>query len=227
VIPSAGGEQETVLLERRLVHAWLLSIDVDRIKPELQAKLIQYQEECAKVLDDYFTKGHANNPRIEPSHLPTLYDPMYQTMLQLVVDLDATKHELALLKEREHARDQDLIATQQKVIEGFLMAERAEAKADVALEDLHRMTVEEYVIKNGLMRQYRPSEYPRMSKWLSNFCQQWGLEVPKAPVLGKSWDSENAYPLQAFAALARYEQKRPQQITLVKESPKENTNGNQ
>jgi hypothetical protein len=55
-LPSAGGMQETVVLERRLVHAWLLSIDVNRVAPEYQDKLLRYQEECADVLDAHFSK---------------------------------------------------------------------------------------------------------------------------------------------------------------------------
>src|ERR1041385_67548 len=34
LIPSQRGEQETLLLERRLVHAWLLSISVERVLRE-------------------------------------------------------------------------------------------------------------------------------------------------------------------------------------------------
>ena len=55
-LPSPGGQQETVLLERRFVHAWLFSIDAKRVRPELQAKLLRYQEECADVLDRHFSQ---------------------------------------------------------------------------------------------------------------------------------------------------------------------------
>jgi hypothetical protein len=55
-IPSAQGMQETVLLERRLVHAWLFSIDVNRVSLEYQEKLLRYQNECADVLDAHFSQ---------------------------------------------------------------------------------------------------------------------------------------------------------------------------
>jgi hypothetical protein len=55
-IPSAGGIQETVVLERRLVHAWLLSIDANRVAEAYRDKLLRYQEECADVLDAHFSK---------------------------------------------------------------------------------------------------------------------------------------------------------------------------
>ncbi len=64
LIPSEGGPQRTMLLERRLVHPWLLSIPVSRIRPEFQEKLLLYQRECADALDAYFTQGVAVNPAV-------------------------------------------------------------------------------------------------------------------------------------------------------------------
>jgi hypothetical protein len=63
-IPSAQGMQETVLLERRLVHAWLFSIDVNRVAPEYREKLLRYQEECAEVLDAHFSKQATPPPPV-------------------------------------------------------------------------------------------------------------------------------------------------------------------
>jgi prophage antirepressor-like protein len=97
-------------------------------------------------------------------------------------------------------------------------AQRAEDKADIAIEDLHRMTIQEFVLKNGLHRQFPPSSYGRISAWLGNYSQRYGLRVRKAPVVGKPWDDENSFELQAFGAFLDYEQKRPRQITLVKEA---------
>jgi KilA-N domain len=162
---------------------------------------------------------------VRPPTIPIVKNPSNQLLIDAVVRIDALEQEQQAQRDALLAHQAELIATQQKVIEGFLMAERAEAKADVALEDLHRMTVEEYVVKNGLTRQYPPQDYRRISTWLRNFCQRWGMEVPKAPVVDKPWDGENAYPLQAFVAFTRYEQKRPHQIMLVKEQPQEKDNG--
>jgi hypothetical protein len=164
---------------------------------------------------------------VRPPTLPVVKNPSNQLLIDAVVRIDALEQEQEAQRNALMAHQAELIATQQKVIEGFLMAERAETKADVALDDAHRMTVEEYVMKNGLVRQYPPSEYRRIGTWLGNFCQQWGIDVRKAPVVGKVWDNENAYPLQAFAAFTRYEQKRPKQITLVKEPPQEYADGNE
>jgi len=99
-----------------------------------------------------------------------------------------------------------------------LRAQRAEDKADIAIEDLHRMTIEEFVLKNGLHRQFPPTSYGHITNWLKDYSQRYALLVRKAPVVGKTWDDENTYELQAFGAFLRYEQKRPRQITLVKEA---------
>lgn len=142
-------------------------------------------------------------------------NPANQMLIESIVRIDTLEQAQEAQQAILIAQQAAIIAAQQKALDGFLLAERAEAKADIALEDIHRMTVEEYVIKNGLQRQYPPPSYPRIAAWLGHFCEQWGLDVRKAPVLGKPWDNENAYPLQAVAAFHRYELKRPKQITLV------------
>jgi hypothetical protein len=214
-IPSAGGEQETVLLERRLVHAWLLSIEVTRLKPALQAKVLKYQDECADVLDAYFSHGSATNPRVHTRG---------DMLVQMAEAYREQERRIAVLEAQELARTHaliaqqaDLIATQQKALEGFLLAERADTKADLALEDARRLTVEEFVVSNGVLRQFPPTQWPRIAKWLTDFCQQWGLHVVKAAVPGKIWNDENTYPLSAFGAWYRQELQRPTQIRLVKD----------
>lgn len=102
--------------------------------------------------------------------------------------------------------------------EAKVFAARAETKADMALADAHRMTIEEFILVNGLIRQFPYSKHAEYARWLGRFCNDYGQDVRKAPVLGKSWDNELAYPLQALAAWLRYEQRRPQQITLVQET---------
>ena len=126
--------------------------------------------------------------------LPVMHDPALQAIMHLVTDLDATKHQLALVGSH---------------------VVRAEVKADMALDEARCMTLEEFVVKNGLLRQFPESQWPAMAKWLGHFCQQYGLATPKVSVPGKSWDEEKAYPLQALAALQRHELKKPRQVALV------------
>jgi phage anti-repressor protein len=149
--------------------------------------------------------------------LPTLHDPAYQMLMQAVIDLDTTRHQVALIEARQHTQAVAMIEQQQKTIEALQRAIQAEGKADLALEDARRTTVEEFVIKHGLYRQFPPPTHGRLSAWLKDYCQRFALPVRKAPVTGKPWDEENSYPLEAFGALMRAETTKPRQITLVKE----------
>lgn len=62
-VPSAGGDQDTNVLPVELFHGWLFTLDVRRVKPEIQEKLLAYKRECFDVLHSYFTEGAAWNPR--------------------------------------------------------------------------------------------------------------------------------------------------------------------
>ena len=156
------------------------------------------------------------------SELPTLHNPTYQMFIQTLIDLDATKHHVAQLEAVQHAQEAvqhaqalKLIETQQRTIEALQLSQGASAKADLAFEATSYLAVEEFVIKNSLLHQFPPSVYKKMSAWLKHFCEDYGLEIRKAPVYGKPWDAENAFPWQAFSAFLRYDKRRPHQIALV------------
>lgn len=100
-LPTEGGPQQGILLETRLVHAWLLSINGRRLRPTLRDKLLRYQRECAQALDDYFTHGVAINPRGVPPAPP--------------VDTEVLRTQVALL-ERLVAVHEQLATTQQQLL---------------------------------------------------------------------------------------------------------------
>jgi prophage antirepressor-like protein len=98
----------------------------------------------------------------------------------------------------------------------------AETKADLALQDAHRMTLEDFILKNGLLRQFPAAQWPTHTAWLKTFCQGWGLSIQKVPVYGKAWDHENGYPLSALGAWLRQATTQPRQgqlTVLTKEPP--------
>jgi len=138
--------------------------------------------------------------RYEP-YRPVLHNPMSQVMIDTVIRVDALEYEVAERK-KENAR-----LTAQVI--------RTETKADLALEDAHRMTLEEFICKNGLLRQFPRSQFPAYARWLKALCDEHGLQVLKAPVYGQPWDGELAYPLAALAAWVRHEHRKPQQVQLV------------
>lgn len=65
---------------------WLANIPTSRVKPEAKESLEAYQEEVAEVLDAYFYKGRAINPRASEEQLDNLSDAnsVYQQQLELL-----------------------------------------------------------------------------------------------------------------------------------------------
>lgn len=170
------------------------------------------------------TKGHEVREYFiqkekELANLPTTRGDL---LVQMAEAYRLQEHRLLAVEAEQDASRQQrledqaaLIASQQQAIAALQLATGADSKADLALEDAHRMTLEEFVLKNGLVRQFPPSHYATYTTWLRTFCRSYGLSIQKAPVYGKSWDEENSYPLAALAAWLRYETKKPQQVHLV------------
>ena len=207
MIPSAGGLQETVLLERRLVHAWLFSIETHRVAEEYRGKLLQYQEECADVLDRHFTEKADSNPRTQGDMLVEMA-MAYREQEQRIKYLEAARVEQLEV----------LVATQAQALEALAKAQQAQDTSALALSEMHCMTIEAYVYKNGLIHQYPPPPAPDwkiMAKWLGDYCAYYTLQIRKVPVVGKRWPEENGYPLAAFAAWDRARQVMPYQPDLV------------
>jgi len=95
-----------------------------------------------------------------------------------------------------------------------MRVEQANTKADLALEDAQRRTLEEFIGKNGLLRQFPRHSFQAYGKWLTDFCREHGLVVQKSQVYNQSWSHENAYPLAALTAWLRHETRKPRQAQL-------------
>lgn len=63
IVAEDGRIRKMVCLPLRKLAGWLQTISPNKVKPEIREKVIQYQDECDDVLYDYWTKGHAVNPR--------------------------------------------------------------------------------------------------------------------------------------------------------------------
>ena len=61
VIPLEAGKRESLFLDTDLLPGWLCTIQVKRIKPELQDKLLRYQKEAFKAIRDHFAEGFSIN----------------------------------------------------------------------------------------------------------------------------------------------------------------------
>lgn len=155
--PTSGGEQEALVLERRLVHAWLLSIDIKRVALPLQAKLLRYQDECASVLDAYFSTGVAINPRTAEVTGP------WDMLAQMVEAGRKHAEQIRALEAQQHAQMAATIETQAKAIEALSASSRAEAKAEHALHGQDWKTLRQYVCARQLEHQLPPVINRRMA----------------------------------------------------------------
>ncbi|MGO8738602.1 phage antirepressor N-terminal domain-containing protein [Rhodoblastus sp.] len=54
LLPSAGGEQETLCLPMSKIAGWLLTIHANKVNPEVRDTLLRYQNEADAVLDRHF-----------------------------------------------------------------------------------------------------------------------------------------------------------------------------
>lgn len=156
---------------------------------------------------------------IPASTTPVVHDPALKMLIDMALKLDESRHEVACIKEEQFRHTQALVAQQQQTIEALSVSHRAESKADMALEEAHRMTLEDFVLRHGNLRQFPYNKHAEYARWLGGFCQAHGFVVIKVDVVDRPWEAENVYPIQALAAWLRYEQKRPRQITLVREDP--------
>lgn len=69
--PTTGGVQNMMTLDMKYIPLFLAKLNPSRYshKPELQARLVKYQVECADVLYQYFTQGFAVSDRISADDL--------------------------------------------------------------------------------------------------------------------------------------------------------------
>lgn len=57
IVAADGKERNMICLALRKLAGWLNTISPNKVKPEIRANVIRYQEECDDVLYEYWTKG--------------------------------------------------------------------------------------------------------------------------------------------------------------------------
>lgn len=67
--PSAGGAQQTAMVDRRTFTMWLATIDSNRVSAEARPIIEAFQAEAADALDRYFNEGGVINPRATEDQL--------------------------------------------------------------------------------------------------------------------------------------------------------------
>jgi hypothetical protein len=68
-IPSKGGPQEMFCLPLEYLNGWLFKVPASRYSGKKQKAIIHYQKECYQALHDYFHKGAAIDPRLNPEQI--------------------------------------------------------------------------------------------------------------------------------------------------------------
>ena len=101
---ASGRKQEMFCLRLDHVEGWLMSINANRVKAGVREKLISYQRECMQVLNDYWTKGQAINPRAEetlPVALPIGEEAFTQKLNEILEQVTNKQAQLFSLKIEE------------------------------------------------------------------------------------------------------------------------------
>lgn len=84
---TPGGRQEMACLPLDYLNGWLFGINANRVKETLRDRLIQYQEECYRVLSEAFQEGRLTT------------DPVFSELLESDTDaVQAYKMALAVVK---------------------------------------------------------------------------------------------------------------------------------
>ena len=71
-IPATDGKTyETACLPLDYLNGWLFGVDARRVKPEIRSRLLTYQRECFRVLNEHFNPrvGHPKPTRALPNGL--------------------------------------------------------------------------------------------------------------------------------------------------------------
>ncbi|MDK8577242.1 phage antirepressor N-terminal domain-containing protein [Corynebacterium pseudodiphtheriticum] len=79
-VGADGKTREMTCIDLRTLTMWLATIDEKRVSKEARPLVIAYQSEVADVIESYWTKGGAINPRAEEHQLNAL---MRQSQMQM------------------------------------------------------------------------------------------------------------------------------------------------
>ncbi|MBV5310809.1 phage antirepressor N-terminal domain-containing protein [Chromatium okenii] len=71
-VAGDGKQRDMVCFPLRKLPGWMTSIHPNKVRPEIRDNIIAYQNECDDALWDYWSKGHAINPRQTMSYSDSL-----------------------------------------------------------------------------------------------------------------------------------------------------------
>jgi len=149
-VKTKGGTQEMIFIRVEDLPAFLYSINVSKVKPELKEKLLKFKRETVKVINDYWNKGVALNPRANPEDLKTVISQAIEEYEKKRTDLLATEIEKIKIQKAEVARryiatlkelpniDERYLETLGKFGVSLLTGEPIEEKRQVTVDEFLR-----------------------------------------------------------------------------------------
>lgn len=154
-IPSAGGPQETNVIDLRTLTMWLATIDENRVSEAARPLVIAYQSEIADVIEAYWSDGGAINPRADEHQLNALMrrSQMQMELCQIAKGLIHPDHleakaRVILARGLGEAPELDPgtrpLYAQQFLKEKNLSAKQMRSKASVFGKRLKKAYVEKY-----------------------------------------------------------------------------------
>lgn len=102
VIPSKGGNQETICIPFRKLAGFLATINPDKVRPDLRDKILLYQNECDDVLNEYWTTGKVVAKTVSSGY--TLEDRLAAAKL-LFETANLSGNQLTLAIDKIHRRE--------------------------------------------------------------------------------------------------------------------------
>lgn len=63
-VPGQAQRREMLTCSVQTFAMMLATVDENKVSADIKPKLVMYQAECAKAIEDYWTKGKAVNPRV-------------------------------------------------------------------------------------------------------------------------------------------------------------------
>ncbi|EPV3838590.1 phage antirepressor N-terminal domain-containing protein [Morganella morganii] len=82
-IPGDDQRRLVSCLALRKLPGWLMTINANKVKPEVRDKVIQYQQECDDALYDYWTKGVAINIRLKGKDWLMIFEQFHKVLTEI------------------------------------------------------------------------------------------------------------------------------------------------
>lgn len=86
VVTDCGKHEKIVCLPLRKLVGWLQTISPNKVKPEVRANVVQFQNECDDVLYDYWTKG-----KVRQQSLPEPLNATDMSNLKWLINMMGTR----------------------------------------------------------------------------------------------------------------------------------------